>query len=436
MRLLPLAWLCLSLFLMAAAPLQTSSVVVLMRWDGPLSAPWEPHLERAIKTASERGASVLVIELNTPGGSVGLMNELVQRLRASPVPVVVYISPAGAMAGSAGTVLTLAGDIAAMAPETAIGAASPVGGQGEDIGEAMEAKLKEMLRATVRSLAERRGREAVKLAEETIETARAVSVNEALEAGLVDIRASNLNDLLTQLDGREVHKGDAVYTLSTLEASLVEVPPTWIEEALMVLASPDLVFLLLAIGVQAILIELSTPGGWVAGFIGVVCVVLAIYGMGALPVNWFGGVFLVIAFVLFLLEIKAATHGALTIAGVASFIAGALVLFNSPEVPSFQRVSPPLVVGTGIFLGALFLLVMMLALRAQRAPVRVISIANLPGLTGIARTDLAGEGTVQIGGELWTARPVHGSPPIHKGERVEVVSSEGLVLAVRKRDAE
>jgi membrane-bound serine protease (ClpP class) len=345
--------------------------------------------------------------------------------------VVVYVSPAGAMAGSAGTMLTLAGHAAAMAPETTIGAASPVGAQGEDIGTTMEAKEKEILRATVRSLAEWRGKPAVDLAEQTIENAKAASVSEALEVGMVDIRARDLNDLLTQLDGRSVHFGPDQVVLHTAGAAVLEVPQTVIEQILVVLASPNLVFLLLSIGVQAILIELSSPGGWVAGFIGVVCITLAVYGLGVLPVNWFGGIFMITAFILFVLDIKAPTHGALTVAGVASFIVGALVLFNSPNVPSFQRVSIPLVVGTGLFIGSLFLIVLTFALRAQRAPILMGSTSSLVGKVGVARADLEPEGPVQLGSELWTARPVEAHVAIKKGERVEVVAIEGLNLRVR-----
>jgi membrane-bound serine protease (ClpP class) len=444
MRLLAIAAIFSAFFLSAALPpmgraaeatgTAGSGPVIVMRWDGPLNPIWEQHLDRALRTAQNQGASVLIIELNTPGGSITLMNLLVQRLRSSPVPVVVYVSPAGAMAGSAGTLLTLAGHAAAMAPETTIGAASPVGAQGEDIGTTMEAKEKEILRATVRSLAEWRGKEAVDLAEQTIESAKAASVSEALAVGLVDIRARDRADLVAQLDGLSVRFGAGEVVLQTAGAAVLEVPQTLIEQLLVVLASPNLVFLLLSIGVQAILIELSSPGGWVAGFIGAVCVTLAIYGLGVLPVNWFGGIFLIIAFILFVLDINAPTHGALTVAGVASFIIGALVLFNSPNVPSFQRVSIPLVVGTGLFIGAIFLVVLTFALRAQRAPILIGATGGLVGQVGVARGDLAPEGPVQLGSELWTAHPVDAHTVIKKGESVEVVAVDGLNLKVKRKE--
>jgi membrane-bound serine protease (ClpP class) len=410
------------------------AVAVVMRWDGPLNPIWEEHLNRAIRAAQNQGAAVLIIELNTPGGSITLMNSLVQQIRSSPVPVVVYVSPAGAMAASAGTLLTLAAHASAMAPETAIGAASPVGSQGEDIGTTMEAKEKEMLRATVRSLAEYRGEKAVALAEDTIQNAKAVSVSEAMDSGLVDIRAANLADLLTQLEGRSIHFGQGQVVLHTAGAAILEVPQTLIEKMLIILTDPNLVFLLLAIGVQAILIELSSPGGWIAGFIGAVCLTLAVYGLGVLPVNWFGGVFMIIAFVLFILDIKAPTHGALTVAGVVSFIVGALVLFNSPNVPTFQRVSIPLIVGTGIFFGAIFMVIMTFALRAQHIPIRMGAVSSLVGQVGVARGDLIPEGPVQLGSELWTARPVETNTLIKKGEWVEVVAVDGLNLKVRKKE--
>lgn len=435
-------WLALGLlalgFLFPAQPgaraQSDSPVVVVMRLEGPLNPIWQETLKRATNIAGQRGAQALIVELDTPGGSTDTMNRLVQQLRASPLPVVVYVSPAGAMAASAGTLITLAGHTAAMAPETTIGAASPVGMQGEDIESTSERKIKEVIKASARGLAQRRGEEAVLLAESMIEEARAVSAEEALQANLVDIVARNLTDLLDQLDGRAVDLDGEIVTLHTAGAEVVVVPSTFLEQFLQVLTNPNLVFLLLSIGVQAILIEISSPGGWVAGFIGVVCVALAVFGIGVLPVNWFGIVFLVMAFVLFLLDIKAPTHGALTAAGVGSFIVGALVLFNSPNVPGFPRVSVPLVVGTGILFGAAFSLIVGIALRARRVPVRV-GQESLVGQVGIARSELAPTGSVQLGSELWTATLADLNDRAPKGSRVEVVQVQGINLVVRKVDA-
>jgi membrane-bound serine protease (ClpP class) len=320
-----------------------------------------------------------------------------------------------------------------MAPETAIGAASPVGGQGEDLGETIERKTKEILKAQARSLAARRGEAAVALAEATIEEAKAASAEEALQAGLIDIIAADLDDLLIQLDGFTVELESGPRTLRTTAAELFVVEQTFIEQLLGALTNPNIVFLLMAIGVQSILIEISSPGGWVAGFIGVMSLALGAFGLGVLPVNWTGLIFLATAFVLFILDIKAPTHGALTAAGVASFIAGALILFNSPGTPEFQRVSVPLVVVTGLAISAIFLTIVTFALAAQRRRVEV-GQETLIGRTGITKTELAPTGMVQVAGELWSAKVEDRSRTVPAGEDVEVTGVEGLSLKVRARD--
>jgi membrane-bound serine protease (ClpP class) len=357
------------------------------------------------------------------------MNRMVQAIRASRVPVIVYVAPRGAIAGSAGTVITLAGHIAAMAPETAIGAASPVGGQGEELGETIATKEKEILKATVRSLAESRGEDAIAMAEAAIEDARAASSSEAAKVGLVDYIADDLDDLLAQVDGVQVD-AQGEKTLMTADAAVIEIPQRFIEQFLQVLTNPNIVFLLITIGVQALLIEISSPGGWIAGFIGVVCLALGTYGLGILPVNWFGLAFIATSFVLFILEVKAPTHGALTVAGLTSFIVGALVLFNSPETPSFLRVSVPLVIGTGIGTAAFFMVILTFAIRAQLRPVEVGREA-LVGRTGESRTALSPTGMVHVAGELWTAILEDESGTLKSGQRVEIVGIDGLRLRVK-----
>jgi membrane-bound serine protease (ClpP class) len=359
------------------------------------------------------------------------MNNIVQDMRASDIPIVVFVAPAGAIAGSAGTVLTLAGHAAAMAPGTAIGAASPVDAQGQELGETIEAKQKNILKATVRSLAQGRGEEAIALAQETIETAAAVSAQEAHEIGLIDIIAVDVDDLLSQLEGFAVSTNAGDVTLHTDGAIVVPINQSFIETLLGILTNPNIVFLLLTVGVQAILIELSSPGGWIAGFTGAVSLALAAYGLGVLPVNWFGIIFLAIAFVLFILDIKAPTHGALTAAGVGSLIVGALVLFNSPGTPSFQRVSVPLVVGVSIATAGVFFAILTFGLRAMKVPIRT-GQESLVGRTGIVRSAVSPVGSVQVAGELWTAELAEGGEAIPAGERVEVLGIKGIRLYVRR----
>ncbi|MDX9849330.1 MAG: nodulation protein NfeD [Anaerolineaceae bacterium] len=426
------AWIFIAFLLpFQAVNAQTlSPTVITITVQGPLTPSLVGYIGRGLSTAEKQGAELLILQLDTPGGSIDLMNTIVQNIRSSEIPVVVYVAPRGAIAGSAGTLITLAGHIAAMAPETAIGAASPVGGQGEDLGETIEAKQKEILKASVRSLAAKRGSEAIAMAEDTIENARAVSANEALAAGLIDIIASDTSDLVEKINGNTVQLASGPTVLELDNAVLFPVEMSFIENLLQLLTNPNILFLLLTIGVQAIFIELSNPGGWIAGFIGAVCLILAVYGLGVLPVNWFGILFLVTAFILFILEIKAPVHGALTAAGTLSFIVGALVLFNSIEAPGFPQVSVPLVISTGIVLAIGIFFVMRFAIRALKTPVRT-GMESLMGLTGYVVSSLQPSGTIQLAGEEWSAisEDFRTLPP---GTPIQVINKQGISLIVKQ----
>jgi membrane-bound serine protease (ClpP class) len=414
---------------------ETTPQAFVITASGPLTPAMAEYLSRGIATAQRENAELLVFQLDTPGGEVVLMGEMVEIILASQVPVVVYIAPNGASAGSAGTVLTLAGKVAAMAPETTIGAASPIGGSGEDLGETLETKIKEEIKAKIRSLTERRPQEAIDMALDTVENAIALTAREAFEVGLIDIIAVDIPDLLRQLDGWTVETTGGTRTLNTQYVQANYIETRFIEELLTILTNPNIVFLLLSIGFQAILIELGSPGGWVAGFVGVASLALAAYGMGVLPVNWFGLVFMATAFVLFFLELKAPTHGALAVAGIASFIVGALVLFNSAATPSFFRVSVPLIVITGVFTAATFLVALTFAIRSQQVPVRTGQVA-LVGRSGRVRVPIQkhSQGKVHLAGEMWTAELAEGEEPLEEGDRVEVVEVDGIRLRVKKKD--
>jgi len=420
----------LSWFLPTNVQSESTNKIILLEAEGPLTPVLVEYLNRGITRAEREDAEAVIFQFDTPGGQIDHMNNMVQAIRASEVPVVVYIAPRGAIAGSAGLIIVLSGHVAAMAPETAIGASSPVSSEGQDLDSTIETKEKEILKAEVRSLTTKRGPEAVALAESAIDDAKAASVDEAYQVGLIDIIANDLDDLLQQLDGFQVEMSDGMRVLHTASAEVVEVPQNLIEEFLHTLTNPNIIFILLTVGVQSILIEISSPGGWVAGFIGVVCLALGVYGIGVIPVNWFGLIFLTTSFVLFFLDIKAPTHGALTVAGLASFIVGALVLFNSPVTPDFQRVSVPLVIGAGLFTAAGFITIITFALRAQKRPVQVGAEA-LIGETGYARSAIDPTGTIHVSGELWSAQLESGASPIADGVNVRVVGVQGLRLLVR-----
>ena len=407
------------------------STIMVMEIDGAIAPSSLQYLERAVKVAERNNAEALILQLNTPGGAITTMSDMVQVMRASSVPIIVYVSPRGAMAGSAGTLITLAGHASAMAPETIIGAASPINSDGSDIGETAKAKEVEALKATVRTLAERRGDEAISLAEATIEEARAVSASEAYEVRLVDFIAEDLGDLLAQLNGFNVTVLGESRPLNTANTRVKDIPLTLIEQLLKMLTDPNIVFILIAIGTQAIFIELGSPGGWVAGFIGVVALALAVYGMGILPVNWFGLIFIIVSFALFILDVKMPTHGALTAAGIGSFIVGALVIFNSPGTPEFGRVSVSLVIIVAVLIAAMFTFMLSFALKALKIPVWT-GQQSLVGKQGVATTDFSPSGEARVESELWSAEKVDRTETISKGERIEVVSIEGLRLIVKK----
>jgi membrane-bound serine protease (ClpP class) len=407
-------------------------IAVVLTADGPIMPPMLEYIERGIETAERQNAEVIVIELNTPGGAVDTTLEIIKAIRESTVPVVIYVAPKNAIAASAGAIITVSGHVVVMAPETSIGAASPINSSGENLNSTADKKAKEIIKAAIRPYVIPRGEDALALAESMIDDAIAVTANEALEVNLVDFIADDLEDLLQALNGFTVKMDNGERTINTENINIDSVNMSFIEGLLLLLTDPNISFLLLAIGVQAILIEISSPGGWVAGFIGAVCLTLATYGLGVLPINWFGIIFLIIAFVLFILDIKAATHGALTTAGVASFIIGALVLFNSPGTPEFQRVSVPLVVGTGIVIGLLFFALLVFALRALKNAIQTGS-ESLVGKTGTAKTSLKEAGQVQVESELWSAEKSTDSESISKGDLIEVVEVRGLRLIVKKK---
>ena len=432
-RTLMLIWLALIGLGGVGLPLTQGQVaapeVIVLEATGPVVPPFASYVERGLKEADERNAEAIIIQLDTPGGSVDTTLDIVQAMRASDVPVIVYVGPRGARAASAGLLITLAGHAAAMAPETAIGASSPVGPQGEDLDSTLEAKAKESISAQARSLAERRGADAVALANDAVMEARAVSASEALAGNLVDFIASDIDDLLSQLDGFEVEVNGRSRTLRTSGAMLDTVPMSWLEEFLIIVTNPTIVFTLLSFGVTAIIIEIRTPGGWAAGTIGVICVGLALYGLGVMPVNWLGIIFIILAFVLFILDIKAPTHGALTAAAIASLIAGALILFNAPEVQPFGRLSIPIVILDSAVVGAFFFFVIAKALQIQaRRP--TTGYEGLIGQVGKVVQDIDPSGMVIVWGERWKAVSDDGTA-IPQGAEIEVVEANQMRLRVR-----
>jgi membrane-bound serine protease (ClpP class) len=422
---LSLLWLSLFLLPFSLVSAQQAPFVDILEIEGPVTPVMLSYIERGIRTAEGNGAQALIIMLDTPGGQTDLMGKIIQALLDADVPVVVYVHPPGAYAASAGTLITLAAHVAAMAPGTTIGAASPVGSEGQDLGETMEKKVKEDLKAQARALAARRGDEAIAWAESAVEEARAATADEALALGVIDFVARNLDDLLTQMDGFEVTVQDRQIVLHTEGAAVQRQPMTFFEQLLHIITNPTIAFILLTLGVNAILFELSSPGGYVAGIVGVICLMLAFYALGVLPVNYAGLILIALAFVLFFVDVAAATQGVLTIGGIVSLVAGALVLFNSP----LYQVSLASIISVALVTGLFFAFVVAKVIQAQRRP-SVTGQEGLVGATAVARTTIDPTGTVLIAGELWDAQAVDG--PVEAGEQVTVVAMDGFRLSVRR----
>jgi membrane-bound serine protease (ClpP class) len=407
--------------------------IILLQAEGPVTPAMTGYLERGIRTAEEGKATAVVLILDTPGGLVDPTQEIVQLFRSASVPIIVYVSPRGAQAASAGSIITMAGHAAGMAPETVIGAASPVGENGVDLEETLFRKVTEDLKATVRNLTAGRGEAATTLAQEMIEDARAVTAEEALDAGLIDAVADDVAGLLQQLDGMTVLVNDQPVILETAGATQRDLPANSVEQVLFALVNPLLLGILLTIGVQAILIEISSPGGWVAGLIGVLAIGLALYGLGQLPVNWLGMGLILVAFVLLLMEVKAVTHGALAVTGTIVLVAGLLVLFNSPGTPDFLSISIPAAIAIGGLTALFFLFVLTKAIGAQRAR-PITGAAGLIGRKGPVRTKLTSashkgpySGMVLVAGELWQAQA---DEELGKDEQVIVTAVDGVTLHV------
>lgn len=403
--------------------------ILVLNATGEVTPAFQSYVERGIDAAQDELATALIIRLDTPGGSVDITKHITQRMTSATVPIVVYVAPSGAHAASAGTFLTLAGHVAAMAPGTSVGAASPVGLGGEALTDTMKSKVTNILTADIEGLARRRGEKAVEWARQAVTEARAATEEEALRLGVIDYVAPDLPTLLRAMDGREVVVAGSTVVLKTAAAPVREIEMTPIEYFLHVITSPNIAFILMTIGINGLLFELASPGGYVSGVIGAICLVLALYAFGALPVNYTGFLFIAMAFVLFVFDIKAPTHGVLTVAGVASFVFGSFVLFNSPLYAISRSLIFTVAGATGLF----FAFVVTKAVSAQRWPV-VTGSEGLIGQMAEARSDLMPEGMVFVKGELWTA--VARGKPMHRGEWVRVIDRRGFRLMVEPWEGE
>jgi len=402
---------------------EQSDVYIIQVADA-ISPGTADFIKSGIKTAEENEAACIIIELDTPGGLAESMRLIVQNILASKVPVVVFVYPGGARAASAGVMITMAADVAAMAPGTNIGAAHPVGAGGQEIDKTMSEKVINDMVAQAKSVAEKRGRNA-KWVEDAIRESVSVTETEALKENIIDLIATDTDDLLKQLNGREI-KERGILKLDNVNKVIVK--ETLRTKILKTISNPNIAYILLMIGLAGIYFEFSHPGSIFPGVVGAIALILAFFSMQTLPVNYAGILLIVLAIIFFIMEMKITSYGLLSVAGVVSLLLGSLMLFkgNTPDM----KVSLQVVLPTIILISGFFVAVAGLVFRAQISKPTTGSY-GLVGEIGVVKKALAPEGKVFVHGELWKARA---KSPIDKDAKVRIIQVVNLILEVESVD--
>jgi membrane-bound serine protease (ClpP class) len=402
--------------------------VRVLRVDGVINPISARYVVRGIEEATEGRDVAVLIELDTPGGLLEATQEITGAMLNARIPVIAYVTPVGTHAASAGTFITMAAHVAAMAPSTRIGAATPVSGEGQEMPDDLRTKIINDTAVYARSIAEARGRNA-DWAEEAVREGVSVGADEAVELRVVDLVAADRVELLEAVDGMAVRLPDGEVTLATDGAPITEEPMSPFEEVLKVLADPNIALILLSLGTLGIYFELSNPGAFFPGIFGAIALVLALFSLGTLPINYAGLALLVFGLALLGAEIWVASGGVLGVGGGIAFVIGALLLIDDSQAP-FLEISRPLILGITLALVAFVLFALRAVMRTRRRPA-YIGGGDMVGRDGIVR----GTSSVFVEGELWRARPAStetalGETALGTGDRVRVIGREGLDLIV------
>jgi len=416
---------CLFLFLF---PLVTDAqTVISMKIDGSINPASADFIHNGIEKATREKAECIIIHLNTPGGLLKSTRMIVSDILESPVPVIVYVSPGGAQAGSAGVFITLAAHIAAMAPGTNIGAAHPVTLQNQ-MDSTMNEKVTNDAAAFIRSIAEKRHHN-IEWAENAVRKSFAYSETEALEDSAIDIIAESETELLAKIDGKVVELSSGNKTLHTTSAIVKEHKMSVWEKILDIISDPNIAYILFLLGMYGLMFELYNPGSILPGIVGVIALILALYSMHTLPINYAGLALIIFAVILFLLEIKIVSHGLLAIGGVISLFLGSMMLIKSNSSLEMVKISRGVIIGATIVTALFFLFVVGFGVRAQRRKV-VTGIEGLVGEIGEVMETLSPTGIIKVQGEIWNAESLAGT--IDKGEKVRIKEMKNLKLFVEK----
>ncbi|MDO8687029.1 MAG: nodulation protein NfeD, partial [Dehalococcoidales bacterium] len=385
------------------------------------------YIDRGISQAEDENATVVIIELNTPGGLLGATEKIVQRIMNANIPIVVYVSPKSAWAASAGTFITLSAHIAAMTPGTTIGAAHPVSGSGEAMPEDQNKKITEFSAKWMKTIAEERGRN-MDEAQLAVTESKSFTDVDALKVNLIDLRADNLQDLISQIDGRKVKLASgAEVTINTTGYETTSNEMSLMERFLHAISDPNIAYILLSLGSIGIIAEIYNPGTLFPGITGAISLLLAFYSLGVLDAQLGGILLIVLGFALFIAEMFTASFGALTAGGVISLVLGSVILF--PGEGKLFQVNPWLIATITIMIAAFFLLVVYQVIRAHRRQANT-GWEELIGKTALVKAALDPEGTVLFKGELWTAASATGR--VEPGETVVITRIDGLKLYVKK----
>lgn len=421
---------------------QASSAALWLDIDGAIGPASHDYIKRSLATAAAQNAQVVIIRLNTPGGLDASMREIIQEIIASPVPVVSYVAPSGARAASAGTYILYASHIAAMAPATNLGAATPIkiGGfpsipessdkkpensqrEQADMQDAMQRKIVNDAVAYIRGLAQMRGRNA-EWAEKAVREAVSLTANEALAEGVIDLIALDIPDLLAKIDGRTIDMQGQEITLSTQNIAIQELEQDWRTRLLAIITDPNIAYILMLIGIYGLILEFANPGTIVAGVVGAVCLLLALFAFQVLPINYAGLALIFLGIIFMLAEMFMPSFGALGIGGMIAFVMGSIMLLDM-DMPGYG-VSIPLIATFALITAGFFLFVVGMAIKGRHRPI-VSGREELVNEIGEVIDDFDKEGWIRVHGELWQAQT---NVPLQRGQKVRVVAINGLTLLV------
>jgi membrane-bound serine protease (ClpP class) len=418
--------LLLHIILLILLPLASfSQKVIIIDVDGTINPVASDYIKRNIQKADKDRAQCLVIRLNTPGGLLQSTRVIVSAILDAPVPVVVFVTPVGSHAGSAGVFITMAGHIAAMSPGTNIGAAHPVSMQ-QKMDPVMNEKVTNDAAAFIRTIAQHRNRDTV-WADQAVRHSKSITSSEALEKKVIDIVARNMDDLLNKIDGRVIVTPAGIKTLQTQNAVVETEEMTWIEKLLNVLVDPNVAYVLMLLGFYGLLFEIYSPGAIFPGVIGGICIILAFYAMHTLPVNYAGLALIIFSIILFLLEIKVVSYGILAIGGTISLLLGSLMLLRNESPLEFVRISKAVIFPAVAVTAGFFLFLITMGISAQRNK-SVIGAETLIGSIGTSQENFHKTGMVMVMGELWLAEINSGE--IEKGQKIKVTGRNKFTLLV------